>query len=147
MSSQGEEPENIDTAGYAIRLHPIAESDIEAEQARYVTLSGAAFADEWRRALLLFLSRLSYMAPFLPPVKEAALFPFPVFITRFQKKRGAPIYRILFTITGDCSHYVTWECGRIDSGRCGPIRKRGIVCSLCTSRCAAKTLYGTTRFT
>lgn len=93
--------EDVSEAQYAIRFHLVAMEDFDRETKRYYSLFGEKVASEWGTGLLQAIQHLSYQAPFLALATGDALFPFPVRVMRYQRRRGAPIYRILLTVIDD----------------------------------------------
>lgn len=100
--------EDISETQYALRFHPVASENIAKEKARYTEISGVRVANDWAEGLLEAMAKIAYMAPFLPLATESDLFPFPVRVQRYQRRRGAPTYRVLFTVreNGDGPHVI-----------------------------------------
>lgn len=82
---------------YALRISARARDDIEAAATRFVELSGAQVANEWKDGLYEAIASLA-TTPRRQVAPENNRFRQEVRQLVYRRRPGAPAYRVLFTI-------------------------------------------------
>ena len=107
---------------YAVRLTLEARTNLDAAFVRLATLSNEEVARAWRDGLLDALASLATLPERCPIAPESVLFPNgPVRQLLYQRRRGAPTHRLLFTIHDGAADAPFVRIQHIRHGAQGPV--------------------------
>lgn len=87
-----------DLEKYAIRIHCVASSDIDAAYQQLAVFNGASYAGDWEKGLWEAISTLATLSRRRPAAIENRLFQSDIWEHLYQFRKSRVIYRLLFEI-------------------------------------------------